>query len=158
MNTILLATDGSPSARQATAFAIQLARATGWALDVVTTWTLPATVFGDVPEHTWQQLVAKERKRAKSLVNETIDAARARGVEARGTAVRGDPITEICAAAESASLLVVGAHGWGALKRVVFGSVSGSLLHDAPCPVLVVREDVPAPEERAEVAESVGVV
>jgi nucleotide-binding universal stress UspA family protein len=157
MDTILLATDGSPSARQATAFAVQLAKATGWALDVITTWTLPATVFGDVPEDSWRKLVAKEREHAQNCVDEAIDAAREHCVEARGTAVRGDPITEICAAAESASLLVVGAHGWGALRRVVFGSVSSSLLHEAPCPVLVVREDVPVPEAPAGVAASVGV-
>ena len=30
MQAILLATDGSPSSRQATAFAIELAQATGW--------------------------------------------------------------------------------------------------------------------------------
>jgi nucleotide-binding universal stress UspA family protein len=39
-----------------------------------------------------------------------------------------------------ASLIVVGSHGWGPIRRLVFGSVSTALLHHAPCPVLVVRE------------------
>jgi nucleotide-binding universal stress UspA family protein len=38
-------------------------------------------------------------------------------------------------------MIVVGAHGWGAVKRLVFGSVSLGVLHEAPCPVLV----APAP-------------
>ena len=35
--------------------------------------------------------------------------------------------------------LVIGSHGWGAVKRAVFGSVSTGVLHHAACPVLVVR-------------------
>jgi len=40
-------------------------------------------------------------------------------------------------------MIVIGAHGWGAFRRVVFGSVSLGVLHDAPCPVLVARGVVP---------------
>jgi nucleotide-binding universal stress UspA family protein len=48
----------------------------------------------------------------------------------------------------SADVIVLGAHGWGALKRIVFGSVSTAVLHSAPCPVLVVRDE--ADEEEHE--------
>ena len=41
-------------------------------------------------------------------------------------------------------LLVVGSHGWGAMKRTLFGSVSAGVLHRAACPVLVVPWDVAA--------------
>jgi hypothetical protein len=40
---------------------------------------------------------------------------------------------------EGHRLIVVGSHGWGALRRLVFGSVSTALLHEAPRPVLVAR-------------------
>jgi hypothetical protein len=33
---------------------------------------------------------------------------------------------------------VVGSHGWGPIRRLVFGSVSRALLDHAACPVLVV--------------------
>ena len=36
-------------------------------------------------------------------------------------------------------MIVVGNHGWNAIRRAVFGSVSAGLLHEAPCPVVVVR-------------------
>jgi Universal stress protein family len=35
---------------------------------------------------------------------------------------------------------VIGAHGWGRLKRLFLGSVSSGVLQNAPCPVLVVRD------------------
>src|SRR5438046_3779 len=46
-----------------------------------------------------------------------------------------------CLAAEKYSphFLVVGSHGWSAVKRALFGSVSTGVLHHAACPVLVVR-------------------
>jgi hypothetical protein len=34
---------------------------------------------------------------------------------------------------------VIGAHGWGAIRRLAFGSVSLAVLTNAPCPVLVAR-------------------
>jgi nucleotide-binding universal stress UspA family protein len=49
------------------------------------------------------------------------------------------------AADREADLLVVGDHGRGPIMRAVLGSVSSALVHKAPCPVLVVREQ-PRPE------------
>jgi Universal stress protein family. len=50
VNTILLATDGSPSAQAATVEAIELASATGWSLRVLTVWQTPVlTSFGYAP-------------------------------------------------------------------------------------------------------------
>jgi len=34
---------------------------------------------------------------------------------------------------------VIGAHGWGAFGRIWHGSVSMAVLHEAHCPVLIVR-------------------
>jgi len=43
------------------------------------------------------------------------------------------------AAEWSADLIVVGSHGYGFWSRTLLGSVSNSVLHHAPCSVLVVR-------------------
>jgi hypothetical protein len=42
---------------------------------------------------------------------------------------------------------VVGSHGWGPLKRALFGSVSTGVLHHAKRPVLVVRGHAAAPRK-----------
>jgi len=77
------------------------------------------------------------------------------GVSCETIALDGPASEEICCVARerNARLVVVGAHGWGRLGRMIHGSVSTAVLHDAPCPVLVVHgaaellaEAVSAPE------------
>lgn len=45
----------------------------------------------------------------------------------------------------NADLIVVGSHGRGFWGRVMVGSVTDSLVHNAPCSVLVVRKNVEKP-------------
>jgi nucleotide-binding universal stress UspA family protein len=55
----------------------------------------------------------------------------------------GDPGQTLCRLAGelSADVVVVGSRGRGALKRALLGSVSGHVVHNAPCPVLVIRAE-----------------
>jgi nucleotide-binding universal stress UspA family protein len=153
VKTILLATDGSPSARKATAAAIELAQATGAALRVVTVWRVPVYSFGYVAVNWTPELIEAERTHAHDIVETTVHLAGEADVEATAMLREGDPTDEICEAAEEtgAELIVLGAHGWGPLKRLVFGSVSTRVLHESPVPVLVVRGVAPAdvPEQLA---------
>jgi nucleotide-binding universal stress UspA family protein len=142
MNPILLATDGSPTATRATTFAIELAKATGWPLQVLCAWALPVTYFGEIPDEKLAKLRRASHENAESVVHDAVEAARECGVDAEGSVAYGDPISEICAAARDAQLVVLGAHGWGPVRRLVYGSVSSSVLQEAPCPVLVIRADV----------------
>jgi nucleotide-binding universal stress UspA family protein len=141
MNPILLATDGSPTAARATTFAIELARATGWPLQVLCAWAMPVTYFGEIPDEKLAKLRKTSQENAEDIVGEAVAAAREQSVDAEGSVVYGDAVSEICGAARDAQLLVLGAHGWGAIKRLVYGSVSSSVLHESPCPVLVVRAE-----------------
>ena len=161
MNTILFATDGSPTANAAAKDAVELAKLTGWHLHVVTVWRTPVlNGYGFAPVPYMPELADIEREAAEKVAREAIEAARATGVDATGEVRRGDAEIEICAAAETASarMIVMGAHGWGTLKRVVFGSVSTGVLHHAHCPVLVVRsvedEQEPRVAHAAEAASS----
>ena len=58
------------------------------------------------------------------------------------TIVRGGaPADQIIRAADEleADLIVIGGRGKGAVEAIVLGSVAYSVLHHAPCPVLVTR-------------------
>lgn len=142
MNTILFATDGSPSAQKALHEAIELAKETGWRLRVLTVWQTPLlAAYGYTPAAYVPELADAERDHASDVARAAVATAAQAGVEATAETREGSPAVEICdAAAETgARLIVLGAHGWGALKRVLFGSVSTHVMHSAPCPVLVVR-------------------
>lgn len=58
----------------------------------------------------------------------------------------GSPESRIveCAEEFEADLIIVGSHGYNKWERLLLGSVSDSVIHHAPCSVLVVR----TPEEK----------
>jgi nucleotide-binding universal stress UspA family protein len=55
----------------------------------------------------------------------------------------GTPESRIVETAEQigADLIVIGSHGYNAWERLLLGSVSNSVVHHAPCSVMVVRAD-----------------
>ncbi|WJX85079.1 hypothetical protein P8452_67584 [Trifolium repens] len=56
--------------------------------------------------------------------------------------VEGDARNVLCDAVEKhhASILVLGSHGYGAIKRAVLGSVSDYCAHHAHCTVMIVKK------------------
>jgi nucleotide-binding universal stress UspA family protein len=87
----------------------------------------------DVEEYT-QMLAAEALVKVKGIVEEA-------GVPYQVKVRIGLPKVEICQEAEEAKagLIVMGYRGLGAVAGVVMGSVSYGVLHDAPCPVTIVR-------------------
>lgn len=144
MKPVMLATDGSPTAEKATATAIDLARLLDTELIVVSVWDIAYAGFGAMgfaPIPTNADLAKLGEEEAGRISGEATARAEEAGVETRTVVLRGFPVEAICEAAEkfAPQFLVIGSHGWGAMKRAVFGSVSTGVLHHASCPVLVVR-------------------
>lgn len=143
MKPILLATDGSPSAEAATLEAIELAQAFGTTLVVASVAHVVLPAYGGY--YGYGEIAADLHKVETQHVTEVLAATRARvedaGVACETVALDGPTAEEICRTAGShhARLIVIGAHGWGRLGRMIHGSVSTAVLHDAPCPVLVVH-------------------
>lgn len=65
-----------------------------------------------------------------------------KGVTIRPATLFGSPDSRIVelAESESADMVVVGSHGYNRWERLLLGSVSDSIVHHAPCSVLVVRD------------------
>ena len=153
-NPILLATDGSPSAGEAQRQAFDLAKLSGAPLVVVSVShaTLPAVGYSAYGySEVVTELSRAEHMRLDALLTDVAEAAAKEGIDCTTVKADGAIVEEISriAAEHRAQLVVVGSHGWGAARRFFSGSVSTGLIHSAPCPVLVVRAEDTAQQERA---------
>ena len=148
MKPILLATDGSPSAEGATREAIDLARAYEAPLIVVSVAHVVRPVLR------WLLRLRRDRRRpprgreqhVTQILAETKERAAKAGVTCATIGLEGLVGEQICKVAHDRDprLVVIGAHGWGRVGRLLHGSVSTYVLHHAACPVLVVHGDDPS--------------
>lgn len=149
MKSIMLATDGSPSAEDATQHAIDLAAELRLPLTVVSVAhaNLPfAGYYGYAQTDVIAELHEYERDHVEQVLATVRERAAAAGVAGETVALEGIPGEAICRAAgeREVRLIVIGAHGWGRMGRMIHGSVSEYVLHHADTPVLVVPGDEPA--------------
>jgi nucleotide-binding universal stress UspA family protein len=159
MKPIVLATDGSPTAVEAAAKAIELARALDAPLVIATVCQVGYEPVGLAYAPVIPDLDQVGHQKAVEVVEGAAQPARAAGIDTETIVCRGIPAQEICAIAEAADaqLIVVGSHGWGAMRRAVFGSVSTSVLHHARRPVLVVPPATAGHEVEPDLVESAAV-
>ena len=143
--SIVVGTDGSQTARTAVDRAVELAKAVGARLEIVSAY-----------EPVGGQRLREERQQAPTDVQWTVnpredvddtleqaaEAAREAGLtEVEVHARQGDPADAILDVAEErgADLIVVGNKGMTGAKRFLLGSVPNKISHNAPCSVLIVR-------------------
>ncbi|HKN93689.1 MAG TPA: universal stress protein [Thermoleophilaceae bacterium] len=140
---ILAAVDGSPHAERALEEAIDLARATGGTLTLVSVTPDPgmlatspgaaiAVDFGPIIEgldREYQELLDTEKTKVPAEVDSQVRL------------LHGRPARAILDEAESGGhdLIVMGSRGRGHLRSMVLGSVSHEVLHEGRTPVLVVH-------------------
>ena len=133
MKKILVAYDGGDPARRALDTAIELAKAFGAAVSVVS--VVPKRL-GREPMDPWddEAVHAKELVEAKKLL---LDA----GIEAEMLEPYGDPAHTIEEIAHKGGFdtIVMGSRGLGALERVLQGSVSEHVATHADATVVIAR-------------------
>jgi nucleotide-binding universal stress UspA family protein len=110
-------------------------------LDVMLVGT-PALMSG--PGYVMQPDDLEER--ARKHVRDKV-AALPGDIAAEPRVVMGSPEAELARQSEEADLFVVGSRGYGPQRAVLLGSVSGRLVRDAACPVIVVPRGNGAPLE-----------
>jgi len=93
----------------------------------------------------YQQAEAAARKQSEEAVAEAVKTLRAGCPDMRFTVLteveRGRAARVIVEIADEwkADAIVMGSHGYGFWERNLLGSVSDSVVHHAPCSVLIVR-------------------
>lgn len=135
---VLLATDGSADANRAAAWLRQFPLPPDATLSVLAVARLvaPTAEFLSVDE-----LRESALKAARRVSEQAGDLVKARWPLAELLVSEGDPREEIVRAAEDrqADLVVMGARGLTAAKRILSGSVSTTVTRFVECPVLVTR-------------------
>lgn len=144
MKPIMLATDGSPSAEAATREAIDLSNQLGVPLLAVSVEHQPVPAYGYYGyAEVVTELQKAEHERVEKLLDDVQERAAAAGVDCETLPLEGVPARSLCdvASDRAVRLIVIGAHGWNRIGRLIHGSVSTYVLHHAPTPVLVVHGD-----------------
>jgi nucleotide-binding universal stress UspA family protein len=136
---ILVPTDGSKGARQATKHAIEFARAydaTVHALNVVNRRS-----FATRPGTEWDELEASLEDSGETATKYVADAADDAGLSTVTTVQDGVPHRMIAeyATEEVIDLIAMGTHGRSGLSKWMLGSVTERVLQTSEIPVLTVR-------------------
>ena len=143
--SIVVGTDGSPTASEAVKQAIEMAKAMGSKLQLVSAYE---PVSGQrLREDASQapddvQWSINPRQEVDDTLAASAEMAREAGVTQVETFARqGDPADAILDVAEetAADVIVVGNKGMTGARRFLLGSVPNKVSHHAPCSVLIIR-------------------
>lgn len=142
--TILVGTDFSECSMHALSTAIALAAAENAKVIVAhaapTAWSLPPGLSVGLGEGTnWLELLQRE---AREQLDEFVDKARVRGFAAKDKELLiGSPAASLLqyAKTHAVDLIVLGTHGRATVARLMLGSVTETVVHNAEIPTLTVR-------------------
>jgi nucleotide-binding universal stress UspA family protein len=145
LKRIVVGTDGSETAERAVEQAIELAKLSDAALEVVSAYEpVPSerlrTESQELPEDVAHAVGPREDVNVR--LDAVVGRAKAAGVDDVRTYPReGDPADAILDVAEEtgADLIVVGNKGMTGARRFLLGSVPNKVSHHAPCSVFIVR-------------------
>ena len=141
---VVVGYDGSERARAALAATRDIAEP-GATVTVVSAFWIPPEV-----KHYefFEDLVGGFRKGAEEMLESAHAVFEGSGLDVRYKAVdgRAEDVLADLARERDADLIVVGSRGLGRMRAMIGSSVLG-LLHEAPCPVLVIplRDTRPSP-------------
>ncbi len=142
--SIVVGTDGSQTASEAVREAIELAKAVGATIELVSAYEPVSRerlreearqAPGDM------QWMINPREDVESTLEAASERIEAAGVKVTTYAREGDPADAILDVAEErdADLIIVGNKGMTGARRFLLGSVPNKVSHHAPCSVLIIR-------------------
>jgi nucleotide-binding universal stress UspA family protein len=142
--SIVVGTDGSHTAGEAVREAIELAKAVGASIELVSAYEpVPSQRLREESRQAPEDLQwsINPREDVDATLREAAEKVQDAGVGVNTYAREGDPADAILDVAEErgADLIVVGNKGMTGAKRFLLGSVPNKVSHHAPCSVLIIR-------------------
>jgi nucleotide-binding universal stress UspA family protein len=143
MNSMVVATDGSDTAKQVVGEAARVAQRLGSKVHLVTAYTplrAPQVSGGSGNLEVSGRHILGE-SRADSILIEACAEMRKAGVDAESHACTGSPADAILDLVEEidADVVVVGSKGLSGGRRRLLGSVPNTISHHAQCHVLIIH-------------------
>lgn len=137
---VVVGVDGSPVSEAAIAFGYQAAADRGVPLTAVHTW------WDTDPGPATQLFREEDQVYEQELLAERLAGWRDKypDVEVERIVARDRPTHRLLEQSANAQLVVVGSRGHGEFAGLILGSVSNALVHEAGCPVAIVRPDAGA--------------
>jgi nucleotide-binding universal stress UspA family protein len=141
--SIVVGTDGSPTAERAVGQAAKLARACGARVHVVSAYRPAARtqVRGREDAAEMRAVEPAPDDEVNTILAHAEAVFRSEGVQVECHARRGDPADVLLTVAEDhdADLIVVGNRGMSGAKRFLLGSVPDKVSHHASCSVMILH-------------------
>jgi nucleotide-binding universal stress UspA family protein len=139
---ILVPVDGSALSLHAVRHALGLVRAGLRADLVLANVQAPASLYEIVVVRDPAMIQEVSAGAGAHLLEAAQALCRDAGVRFECEVVSGEPVNALCELAEErhCGLIVIGAHGKGALATALLGSVSHALTHASPVPVTIVKQ------------------
>ncbi len=136
---IVVGVDGSDSSMRALDWAIAQAELTRASVLVVAAWHWPAALGWGIP----LAPPYNPSQDAETVLENVLVPIRAKHPEVKieSRVVEGHPAPVLVEASKGADLLAVGSRGYGEFAGMLLGSVSEHCVSNAPCPVLVLRDE-----------------
>jgi nucleotide-binding universal stress UspA family protein len=131
--------DGGDEATEALRGAAELARALGAELELI--WAFAPNVA-----RVDDEFVADLERISRARVDEALKVLPP-AIETGRVFVESDPVDTLVQRSRELDLLVIGSRGYGPLRSVLLGGVSGRVIRDAACPVIVVPRGAQIPLE-----------
>lgn len=148
LSSIVVGIDGSPTAHAAFERALDLAKASGARLHIVSAYRSAAAMQSIAPDPLAGNLAAQAIKtegelkvRTEALLDDAAAEAKSAGIDAVTYAGPSDAAEYVLDVAEGerAGLIVIGNRGMSAARRFILGSVPNTVSHHARCDVLIVH-------------------
>lgn len=139
LQTILVATDFSDTARAGVDWAVELAKTHGARIELVHSLLVPSRATDFVPSP--PDFTEALQEAASGRLNEITELVRAQGVEVTAELKLGVPSQVILDTARqvNADLVVIGTRGLSGLRHLLLGSTAERVVQHAHCPVLTVH-------------------